>query len=135
RAADEQPHRSSRRAARACDECRRSLVSSPPFGEVRAPRDKWVDRGRGLPIWAALEALGPALDDAGEVAAHSPSSAADIAAISRLRAALAYIGKRLAGVDSYLLVPGPLETVTSALNEARPRVQAYTNEQEGTEAL
>lgn len=95
--------------------------------------DKWVVRGKELPVWEALDSLGPALNAAEEQARTSNADSADIVAINRVRALHASIGKRLAGVDSYFLLPGPLAGVAEAVNNARLSVLRYAGNGSATD--
>lgn len=95
--------------------------------------DTWVARAKGLAIWGELESLGPVLNEAEESATRSMTSADDISSISRLRAMLSYIGKRMAGVDSFLVVPSVTDDVAGSLGEVRQLVAEYVNGSTGGE--
>ncbi|HEV8712859.1 MAG TPA: hypothetical protein VGX03_08540 [Candidatus Binatia bacterium] len=83
----------------------------------------WSERFENSPIWKALSDLGPALDNAENRDAIEPQS---IEAIARLRAALTFVGKRLAATDPFLIQPGPVENAAGQIQNAVSEVQQFT---------
>lgn len=83
---------------------------------------QWTDRIRNHAIWKQLEALGPVLDRASVCHDNSPLA---IIGIERLKAVLAYSGKRLAAVDPDLVQPTALDSLNSALSSVSAEVQQF----------
>jgi hypothetical protein len=83
---------------------------------------QWADRIRNHQVWQHLTALGPAIDQAVKLEAIE---AQDLDGLERIRAVLAFTGKRLAGADPATTQPAPLEAVSTALQNALAEVQAY----------
>ncbi len=82
----------------------------------------WTDRFRGHGVWAQLELLGPALDQAAAREELEPQAAE---AIGRLRYALTFIGGRLAAADPALVHIGPLDNIANTVQSATNEVQQF----------
>lgn len=82
----------------------------------------WTDRIRSHPIWQKLETLGPAVDQALGREVVSPAASAGL---NRLKAVVAFTGKRLSAADSNLVQPGPLDNLASFLERATVEVQNF----------
>jgi hypothetical protein len=82
------------------------------------------DRFQQHPIWAALDALGPALDSA---LSREGIAAGTIVSVGRLKAVLTFVGKRLAGADGQLVQHGHLDALTNAITAATNEVQAFVS--------
>ena len=82
--------------------------------------NEWDQRIREHRVWAEMQALGPLIDEASRVEDLAPET---IEGLERLRAILAYCGKRVAAADPLITHPQPLESVainlTLAQNELR----------------
>ena len=57
---------------------------------------QWDERIRDHTVWQQMSSLGPAIDQAIPISHLDPVA---LAGLERVRAALAFIGKRLAGAD------------------------------------
>ena len=88
-----------------------------------------VDRIRNHRIWKDLEALGPVIDAAAQ---RENNDAATTEGIERLRAVLAFCGKRLAGVDPFLLHAKPLNNLANSIVAAQGEVAAFLADGNGT---
>ncbi len=86
---------------------------------------EWTDRVRGSAIWKAMEDLGPTLDNAERREGADKSA---IEALTRLRTALAFVGKRLAAADPLLIQPGPLDNAATHFQNAITAVQQFIAE-------
>lgn len=86
---------------------------------------QWTDRIRNHPIWKALEDLGPSIDGA---AARSDLDPTSLDGLERLRAVLAFAGKKLASLDPFLAHPGPLDAMAPALQTATNELAAFISD-------
>lgn len=79
---------------------------------------QWTDAVRKHAVWDRLKGLGPQIDAALEAGEHD---AAIIDGLERLRAVLAFSGKRIASLDPFVAAIQPLDaldaTILSATNE------------------
>lgn len=73
-------------------------------------------------ILQRLSELGPAIDEA---LARDDNSVEEVECIERIRTVLTFIGKRLDGADSNLLVLGHLQTLTGVIAGATERVRSF----------
>ncbi|MCK9382218.1 MAG: hypothetical protein M0P95_14295 [Sulfuritalea sp.] len=73
-------------------------------------------------LWTALNDLGPLLDQA---QIQEGLDAQTFEELARLKAVLAYTGKRLAGADPYLLLPTILDSVSTAISTAATHVRNF----------
>lgn len=76
----------------------------------------WEQRIRQHPVWATMPSLGQVIDQA---IATPDIGAEALAGLERVRAALAFIGKRLAAADPTITFPLPLETINANLTAAK----------------
>ncbi len=83
---------------------------------------QWVDRIRTHLVWPLLESIGPVLDKALE---REPIGPEQIDSIERLRAILAFCGKRLAAADPILVFPSALEGMANAFTQLKVHVDAF----------
>lgn len=82
----------------------------------------WKDRVKTHQLWQNLEALGPVIDQA---LSREDADSAAIDGLNRLKVVLAFVGRRLAGADPYLLHPGPLDSLSSVIQSATTEVQNF----------
>lgn len=82
----------------------------------------WTDRVKTHQLWQNLEALGPVIDQA---LAREGADTLALEGLNRLKVALAFVGRRLAGADPYLLHPGPLDSISSVIQSATSEVQSF----------
>lgn len=90
---------------------------------------QWSERIKTHQIWTELNLLGPAIDQA---AAREGNDITVIDGLERLRAVHGFCGKRLATVDPFLVEPRPLDTLNTALTNARAEVEAFTTDGNAT---
>lgn len=83
---------------------------------------QWVERIRTHRVWPLLESIGPVLDKALERESIGPEQ---IDSIERLRAILAFCGKRLAAADPILVFPSALEGMANAFTQLKVHVDAF----------
>ncbi|MDP3032996.1 MAG: hypothetical protein Q8N33_13060 [Rhodocyclaceae bacterium] len=83
---------------------------------------QWVDRIRTHRVWPLLESIGPALDSALE---REPIGPEQIDSIERLRAILAFCGKRIAAAVPILVFPSVLDGMANALTQLKTHVDAF----------
>ncbi len=86
---------------------------------------EWDDRIRNHAVWEELRLLGPAIDSAVALEGIDERS---LAGLERVRAALAYCGKRLAGTDPLTALPTPLDGIAASLRAARGHVEQFLTE-------
>src|SRR5690348_5243959 len=75
----------------------------------------WSERLRSHPLWAQIEKLGPLIDKA-VIAEGLTADMQDT--IHRLKTALAFLGKRLAGADAYIMSHDHLNVINSNVTSA-----------------
>lgn len=83
---------------------------------------QWTDRVRNHVVWQQLSALGPVIDQAMARESNEPVA---IEGLQRLRAVLAFSGKRLAAIDPFLVHVPPLDGMASFLQNATTEVQTF----------
>ncbi len=83
---------------------------------------QWADRIRNHPVWQHLTALGPSIDQA---RAREEVDSQTLDGLERVRAVLAFVGKRLATADPFTTHPAPLDGLASAFQNAAAEVQAF----------
>lgn len=83
---------------------------------------QWVDRIRDHRVWGLLESIGPVIDKALE---RESLTADAIDSLERLRAVLAFCGKRLAAADPVFVLPGVVEGLAVALTTLRTHVDTF----------
>ena len=84
----------------------------------------WTDRVRSHPVWQQLQLLGPAVDQALGREGSDPSVSEGLV---RLKAVLAFIGRRLATADSLLVQTGPLDNINTYVQSATNEIQAFNS--------
>lgn len=84
---------------------------------------QWADRFKNHPLWDHLQNLGPAIDDALKREALEPQSTEGLA---RLKAVLAFTGRRLAGADPFILNFGTLDKLDSNFQTIIQEIQNFT---------
>lgn len=87
----------------------------------------WIERFRSHPLWAQLETLGPIIDKAMTSEGLAPD-AHD--ALHRLKTALIFIGKRLAGADAYIMSLDHLNTINSNITSMISHMNTFVNNHE-----
>lgn len=83
---------------------------------------QWSDRIVNHPVWQQLTALGPSIDQA---RAREELDAQTVDGLERIRAVLAFVGKRLATADPFTTHPAPLDALATALQNATVELQAF----------
>ena len=83
----------------------------------------WDQRIRDHRVWDVMTSLGRSIDEAAAIAALEPEMAVGI---ERGRSALAFIGKRLAGADPMIALPGPLEEIAAALSRGQQHLTSFS---------
>ena len=83
---------------------------------------QWADRIRNHPVWQHLTALGPSIDQA---RAREDVDSQTLDGLERVRAVLAFVGKRLATADPFTTHPAPLDGLATAFQNAAAEVQAF----------
>lgn len=86
---------------------------------------QWNDRIRNHAVWAALDSLGPAIDQA---SARAGIDADSVDSLERLRAVLRFCGQRLAASDPFLSDSRPLDKIQNALSIATTEIQVYVSD-------
>lgn len=86
---------------------------------------QWNDRLRNHPVWEALKSLGIAIDQA---AAKEGIDSVAIDSLERVRAVLAFCGKRLAVADPFLTDLRPVEKISALLTSAITELQAFVSD-------
>lgn len=84
---------------------------------------QWTERYKDHSIWSQLQNLGPAIDDALKREGLEPQTAEGLA---RLKAVLAFTGRRLAGADPFLLNFAALDNLSTQFQSIIQEVQAFT---------
>lgn len=82
---------------------------------------QWVDRIRGHRVWGLLESIGPVIDKALERELTIDA----IDSLERLRAILAFCGKRLAAADPVFVLPGVVEGLAATLTALKAHVDTF----------
>ena len=83
---------------------------------------QWTERILSHNVWQQMTTLGPALDQA---VAREGIDAPSIDGFERVRAVLAFTGRRLAGADPQLLQPETLDKIAGSLQGALSEVEAF----------
>src|SRR5260370_6179984 len=84
---------------------------------------QWDERIRDNAVWQQMNSLGPAIDQAIPV---SHLDAVALAGLERVRAALAFVGKRLAAADPLISFPAPFDAIALHLGQAQEAIHAFT---------
>jgi len=83
---------------------------------------QWADRILKHSVWQHLAALGPSIDQARGREEIDPQT---VDSLERVRAVLAFVGKRLATADPFTTLPAPLDGLSTAFQNALAEVQAF----------
>jgi len=84
---------------------------------------QWDQRIRDHAVWQHMDLLGPAIDGAVSLPDIEPEA---LAGLERTRAALSFIGKRLAGSDPSISLTRPLDAIASSVSHAQESIDAFT---------
>ena len=87
----------------------------------------WDQRIREHRVFAEMRSLGPVIDSATSVEGIEPEA---FAGLERIRAILAFCGKRLAAADPLITVPAPLEEVATGLTNAREEIERFVSDKD-----
>src|SRR5262245_26660419 len=90
---------------------------------------QWDDRIRNHAVWQQMASLGPAIDQAAPVSQLDDVASAGL---GRVRAALAFIGKRLAAADPLIAVVAPLDAIGTYLEQAQNAIQSFASGQDAS---
>lgn len=90
--------------------------------------NQWDKRIREHRVWAEMSSVGPAIDTAFKAIGATTSDEGP--GLERLRAILAYCGKRLAAADPIVTTPGPLEEIADSLAAARNALVAFASDKD-----
>jgi hypothetical protein len=85
----------------------------------------WDERIRANVIWQALETVGAVIDTA---SSKEGITAEAVDSLERLRAVLAFSGKRLAAVDPVLLEPSSLSKISAAWTAVQSELEAFSTD-------
>ncbi len=88
---------------------------------------EWDQRIREHPAWGEMRSLGPVIDSAVGVEGIETEA---FAGLERIRAILAFCGKRLAAAEPLITVPAPLDDVASGLTNAREEIERFVSEKD-----
>jgi hypothetical protein len=83
---------------------------------------EWEQRIRTHTVWEEMKDLGPAIDAATALPDLEPKV---LSGLERIRAVLAFCGKRLAAVDPLIATPAPLDGIASSLNGAKEELRKF----------
>ncbi len=83
---------------------------------------QWADRIQNHQVWQHLNTLGPAIDQARVREGIEPQT---IHTLERIRAVLAFTGKRLAAADPFTTQPTPLDGIATAFQNATSEIQSF----------
>jgi hypothetical protein len=89
--------------------------------------NEWDQRIREHPVWAEMGTLGPAIDNAINIEGIAPDT---VAGLERLRAVLAFCGKRLAAAEPLITIPGPLNEIASSFVAVREEIEKFISDQD-----
>jgi hypothetical protein len=89
--------------------------------------NEWDQRIREHRVWTEMKTLGPAIDTAFKVKELNSEVSSGL---ERLRAVLAYCGKRLAAAEPLVTVPAPLEDIANGLAVSRDALIAFTSDKD-----
>jgi hypothetical protein len=87
--------------------------------------NEWDQRIREHSVWTKMKALGPVIDDAAAIKDLAPEARAGI---ERIRAVLAYCGKRIAAAEPMITMPASLDAIASNLTAVQNELQAFIND-------
>jgi hypothetical protein len=84
---------------------------------------QWTEANRGHAVWNALEALGPAINEA---SGRDNLTSDNTESLARLHAVLAFCGKRLAASDPLLTPPTTLDTIGAQFTTATTALAEFS---------
>jgi hypothetical protein len=90
---------------------------------------QWTLRVKDHRIWALMNMLGTAIDQAVRLDDISPEA---VEALERLRAVLALCGKRLGGADPLTIFPAPLDGLAAAFDAQKVEIEAFISDHNAT---
>jgi len=91
---------------------------------VRAVSE-WTSRILDHRVWDLMKKLGPIIDEAEQIEEVDPTA---LEGLERLRAVLAFCGKRLGGTDPATTSPAPLDAIAGSLESAKTEVEAFVKD-------
>jgi hypothetical protein len=86
---------------------------------------QWTSRVLDHRVWALMNTLGTAIDQAVRVDDISPEA---VEALERLRAVLALCGNRLGGTDPLTIFPAPLDGLAAAFDAQKAEIEAFISD-------
>jgi hypothetical protein len=86
---------------------------------------EWIERIRGHGAWAVMRSLGTIIDQAIAMEGIDPQA---VVALERIRTILAFCGKRLAGADPLVVVPGLLDNIGGSFSNSRAEIEAFLSD-------
>jgi hypothetical protein len=89
--------------------------------------NEWDERIRAHRVWTEMKTLGPIIDRATAAEDLAPET---VAGLGRIRAVLAYCGKRLAAADPIITLPQPLDTITNNLVVVQNELTAFVSDKD-----
>jgi hypothetical protein len=89
----------------------------------------WTSRIKDHLIWDLLKGVGPLIDQAEQLDDVEPES---VEALERLRAVLAFCGKRLGGIDPLVMSPASLDSIALAFDQQKTAIEAFISDRNPT---
>src|SRR5579885_811447 len=86
---------------------------------------QWTSRVKDHRVWAVMNALGAAIDQAVRLEDINPDEVGDL---ERVRAVLALSGKRLGGSDPLTLIPAPLDALAAAFEAQTAEIDGFVGD-------
>ena len=86
---------------------------------------EWTARITDHRVWKVMEGLGPKIDEAENVEGIEPSA---VESLERLRAVLAFCGKRLGATDPLTMTLAPLDAIATSFQTATTEVESFTKD-------
>jgi hypothetical protein len=86
---------------------------------------EWAARITDHRVWKVMADLGPRIDEAENVEGIEPSA---VESLERLRAVLAFCGKRLGATDPLTMTIAPIDAIATSFQTATTEVEAFTND-------
>src|SRR5258705_11118240 len=86
---------------------------------------EWTSRIRDHRVWDLMKHLGPIIGEEEQVEGIEPAA---VEGLERLRAVLAFCGKRLGGSDPIAMSPTPLDAIAGSLESAKTEVEAFVKD-------
>ena len=85
----------------------------------------WTTRITDHRVWNVMAGLGPKIDEAENVEGIEPSA---VESLERLRAVLAFCGKRLGATDPLTMTIAPLDAIATSFQTATTEVESFTKD-------